>query len=146
MEVKMSAIPTFEFKNFDINPNNYCFENTSGDELFLQPRLMKLLLVLTAKSNRVVHKDELISQVWDDVIVGDESLSKAVFDLRKFLNENFKEPPMITTIRKVGYRLEFRTEVPIKSRRKKVLSILKTTGYVIAAITLLILILRGLSY
>ena len=135
-----------KFENWTINLDLYCLQDDLGNELFVQPRLLKLLSVLMKNTNHVVSKTKLNQLIWDEVIVGEESLSKAVFDLRKFLNENFTNPPNIMTIRKVGYKLVYnltRGEISIKNRTFKVL---KIVFYAVVAMTLLILVLRGLRY
>lgn len=135
-----------KFGHWKLNEDRFCLENKNKEELYIQPRLMKLLLVLMAHQNSLVKKDELITEVWDDVIVGDESLSKAIFDLRKFLSDNFTDVPKISTIRKLGYRLEYFSVNATKSKHRKLKFIVKRVLYGIGLLVLLILVLRGLSY
>ena len=73
-------------------------------------------------------------------------MSKAAFDLRKFLEDNFKNPPSIVTIRKVGYRLEMNENAQKNSTRIKVFKILKIISFVVGIGVLLILVLRCLQY
>jgi DNA-binding winged helix-turn-helix (wHTH) protein len=142
----MSIRGKTKFREWKVNEDRFCLENKDKEELYLQPRLMKLLLVLTENQNRVVKKDEIMNLVWDDVIVGDESLSKAVFDLRKFLEDNFSDAPKILTIRKLGYRLEYTSNREKNSNIHKPRLFAKRLLYGICILILLILVLRGLSY
>ena len=89
--------PKTDFGNWTINLDLFCLQNNVGNEIFVQPRLLRLLSALFNNANRVVSKEDLNKLIWDEVIVGEESLSKAVFDLRKFLEANFSNPPSITT-------------------------------------------------
>ncbi|WP_257721203.1 winged helix-turn-helix domain-containing protein [Pseudohongiella spirulinae] len=71
----------------------------------LEPRLMKLLCRLAEQSNRVISRDELISYLWPRVIVNENSLTRAVSDLRKALRYTPDHSVEIKTIPKRGYSL-----------------------------------------
>jgi len=135
-----------EFGNWRINLDHYCLQDGSGNEIFVQPRLLKLLSILYENQNRVVRRNELINLVWDDVVVGEESLSKAAFDLRKFLDENFKDPPRIITIRKVGYKLQLHQNKVKNGFKYIAIKVLKITAYTVVIGILMVLVLRGLRY
>ena len=115
-------------------------------KFFVQPRLLKLLSILSENLNRVVSRKELINLVWDDVVVGEESLSKAAFDLRKFLDENFKDPPRIITIRKVGYKLQLHQNKVKNGFKYMAIKVLKITAYTVVIGILMVLVLRGLRF
>ncbi len=135
-----------DFVDWKINLKLFCLQDQGGNEIYVQPRLLKLLAVLLDNANRVVRKEELIELAWNDVVVGEESLSKAAFDLRKFLKDNFQNAPEIITIRKVGYRLQLAEDNVVSSRKNKTVKVLKTAFYVLGIATLVVLVLRGLSY
>ena len=135
-----------DFKSWQVNLDLYCLQDEEGNELFAQPRLLKLLSALQKNPNRVIRRNEIIEQVWEDVVVGEESLSKAAFDLRKFLQDNFKNPPAIVTIRKVGYKL---VPFPVEEKKpfkQKAFKVLKTVAYAVLIVVLAILVIRGLNY
>lgn len=136
--------PATRFKDWRINPAHLSFEDGKKNEIYIAPRLLKLLKLLMEHPNHAVTRKDLINQVWGDVVVGEESLSKAIFDLRKFLNEHFQNPPKITTIRSVGYRLEFATSTP--SKWKRLLKISKVVVYTIGILTILVMVIRGFGY
>ncbi len=135
-----------DYNNWHINLNMYCLQDNEGNEIFMQPRLLKLLSVLTDHHDQVVSRNEIIKLVWEDVVVGEESLSKAAFDLRKFLNENFKNPPNIETIRIVGYRLKPNSQSLKNGLRVKVFRVIKTIAYSAVIGIIIVLVLRGLRY
>lgn len=135
-----------QYGNWQINLDHYCLQDESGNEIFVQPRLLKLLSILSENLNRVVSRKELINLVWDDVVVGEESLSKAAFDLRKFLDENFKDPPRIITIRKVGYKLQLYQNKVKNGFKYMAIKVLKITAYTVVIGILMVLVLRGLRY
>ncbi len=74
-------------------------------EVQLEPRLMKALLVLVENAGRVVGKEVLVSRVWDDLHVTADTVSVAIYELRKALRDNAKQPRYIKTIRKSGFQL-----------------------------------------
>ncbi len=74
-------------------------------ELLLEPRLSKLLYLLSCHENSVVSREYLIKKIWPDTVVNEESLTRAVADLRKKIASNFSEELEITTVPKRGYKL-----------------------------------------
>jgi len=75
-----------------------------GDVRSIEPRLMQLLCVLAAAPQRVFTRRELMDLLWPRVIVNDNSLTRAVSELRKMLASD-GDTPYIDTIPKSGYRL-----------------------------------------
>src|SRR5690554_191779 len=77
--------------------------NRGGDVRSLEPRLMQLLCILASAPHRVFTRGELMDCLWPRVVVNDNSLTRAVSELRKMLGDDGK--PYIDTIPKSGYRL-----------------------------------------
>lgn len=71
----------------------------------LEPKTLDLLLLLARSPSRVFSREEIFSAVWPDVIVGDDTLARAVSKLRRALGDDPKAPCIIETIPKRGYRL-----------------------------------------
>lgn len=71
----------------------------------LEPRLMQVLVYLAGRAGEVVPRRQLRTIVWGDTIVGEDSLNRAISDLRQALGDDTSTPRYIETIRKVGYRL-----------------------------------------
>ena len=70
----------------------------------LQRQSFELLLYLMDHAERVVPKEELLTQVWGTVHVSDSVLARAVMKLRRALGDDGREPEVIRTIHGVGYR------------------------------------------
>lgn len=66
----------------------------------LEPRAMRLLMVLAQAGGEVVLADELLDAVWPGLVVTPSSLYDAVAQLRKVLG-----PDHIATVPRKGYRL-----------------------------------------
>jgi TolB-like protein/DNA-binding winged helix-turn-helix (wHTH) protein len=71
----------------------------------LEPGAMRLLLSLADRSGRVVSVQELLDEVWADVVVTSDSVYQAVAALRRTLGDDSKEPRYIATLPRRGYRL-----------------------------------------
>ncbi len=65
----------------------------------------RLLATLVEHAPDRVAKDELIREVWDDVVVSDETLAQRVRLLRQALDEDSQDPRYIASVRGRGYRL-----------------------------------------
>lgn len=74
-----------------------------SERVHLEPKAVDLLVALARRAGEVVSREELLSQVWNGVVVGDDVLTQAVIKLRKALGD--AEPEYIQTIPKRGYRL-----------------------------------------
>src|SRR6186713_2003529 len=79
-----------------------------GREHPLQPLVFDLLVYLVRHRDRVVSKDELLSELWSGAIVTDGSLQRAVSLLRAALREGGMDQAVQTFARR-GYRF---CEVP----------------------------------
>ncbi len=68
-------------------------------------RALTVLGILARRAGHVVSKDELLAGGWPDVAVGDESLSRAISDLRAVLGDSAADPSYIRTVHRRGYVL-----------------------------------------
>jgi DNA-binding winged helix-turn-helix (wHTH) protein len=69
-----------------------------------EPRVMQVLLVLADAGGAVVSRDELLQRCWDGRIVGDDSVNRAVAEVRRLARESGAEFG-VETIPRIGYRL-----------------------------------------
>jgi DNA-binding winged helix-turn-helix (wHTH) protein len=68
------------------------------------PSSIKHLLFLIQNRSRAIGKDELLSNVWEDVAVTDNALARVVAQLRKALGNDAKIARYIETVPTIGYR------------------------------------------
>lgn len=120
----------------------------------LEPKVMDLLFLLAGRPGKAFTKDEIMEALWPDVIVGDDTLARAVSRLRKALADDAKTPAHIETLPKRGYRLiadvrmtaeAQRSHAPVPSAvglRRPLLPVLGTAALAIAAIVMLAFFLR----
>lgn len=71
----------------------------------LRPKVMDVLVCLGRRAGKVVSKQDLIDTVWARKFIADTALSRAVFELRRALDDNGTPPRYVETIAKRGYRL-----------------------------------------
>lgn len=83
----------------------------TDEQRSLEPRLMQLLCLLASAPGAVQTRDYLINQIWPKVIVNENSLTRAVSELRKKLELEGASKRLIDTIPKTGYRLSAQCQV-----------------------------------
>jgi DNA-binding winged helix-turn-helix (wHTH) protein/Tol biopolymer transport system component len=74
-----------------------------GSDVAIGERAFAVLRLLVENAGRVVTRQELIDEVWRDVIVSDDSLARAVSDLRAALQDDASHARYIRTIHRQGY-------------------------------------------
>ena len=70
----------------------------------LEPKALELLILLAKNRDRVVSKDEIFGKLWSDVIVTDASISTALAQARKALNDDGQQQKYLKTVRGKGFR------------------------------------------
>src|SRR5215469_18076374 len=76
-----------------------------GQTIRLEPRTMQLLLYLAAHAGRVVDVQQLLDEVWSNVVVTQGSVYQAVAQLRRILRDDSEHPSYIENLPRRGYRL-----------------------------------------
>jgi transcriptional activator of cad operon len=76
-----------------------------GETTRVEARTMRLLLCLAENAGAVVSIDDLLNQVWSEVIVTPDSVYQAVASLRRLLGDDPKQPIYIATVPRLGYRM-----------------------------------------
>ena len=129
------------------NTRNGSIIKENGEELFLEHRLRDFFSVLYDNLNEVVTRDELMSQVWKDMVVSEESVTKAASDLRKFFMTNELTEFNLKTYSKRGYKLEIlEIENTAISGPSTINRLTKILGYTVLVIFLFIIIIRAIRY
>ncbi|MEM6808963.1 MAG: winged helix-turn-helix domain-containing protein [Pseudomonadota bacterium] len=83
-----------------------------GDVVALEPRLMALLDLLVAARGKVIPRSEIEAALWPDVIVGEDTVARAISRLRRALGDSASAPTFVETLPKRGYRLLVRATPP----------------------------------
>ncbi len=91
------------FADFTLDEDRYLLER-AGEPVTLRPKVFDLLVYLVCHRKRVVRREELVSELWDNVAVGDGALSGLVNELRQALGEQGRGPSSIRTVHARGYQ------------------------------------------
>ncbi|MEM7355504.1 MAG: winged helix-turn-helix domain-containing protein [Acidobacteriota bacterium] len=71
----------------------------------IEPKAMQVLLALANHPGTTRSRSELLAEVWPDTFVSEDVLNRAIYQLRKVLGDDPKQPQHIETVPKIGYRL-----------------------------------------
>ena len=75
-----------------------------GEDVGLSPHLVDILIHLAERAGEIVTKDALLETFWPDVHVTENTLTRAIADIRKALGDAAAEPDFIQTVARRGYR------------------------------------------
>ena len=79
---------------------------TRGDEhVSVKHKSMAVLVVLADAGGEVVTRDEIMDAVWPGMVVTDDVLTQSIVELRKALDDDARQPTIIETVPRVGFRL-----------------------------------------
>jgi DNA-binding winged helix-turn-helix (wHTH) protein/TolB-like protein len=76
-----------------------------GRSIRLEPKFIQVLVCLAVSPGEVVSKEELIRTVWVDTFVTDDVLTRSISELRRALGDDAKQPHIIETVARSGYRI-----------------------------------------
>ena len=74
MNIKPPPCP-FRIGAWDINPSANEFVQ-EGEAVRVEPKVMQVLLALVERPGEVVSRDDLLKQVWQDVVVTEVIITK----------------------------------------------------------------------
>ena len=102
----------------------------------LEPRASRALEMLCDAGGEVVSQEQLIDGVWQGRALSDNSVAVVIGQLRKALDDDAREPRLIETIPKRGYRLRQGPGGAEKSNALRVLILSAIAALVLAGIAL----------
>jgi DNA-binding winged helix-turn-helix (wHTH) protein/predicted ATPase len=94
---------TYTFGPFALFPNRFVLASNGASQQ-LTPRLLAVLQYLITNRNRVVTKEELITEVWNGSFIEEGIVARTVSTLRALIGDIAENPKYIQTISRVGYR------------------------------------------
>jgi len=132
----------------DINRSEVIYhKNTST----LEPKVLKVLLLLAEKPGEVIPKQKLIDEVWPNVIVEENTLQRCIAQLRKAFDDDAKTQAFITTHPRRGYSLvanvswvenanEASSNKAVRAKTTKLYSLVSNRVFKLAALLMTILL------
>ncbi len=113
-----------------------------------EPKPMQVLLALAGKNGALITREELLEIAWPGRTVSDESISVAIRQLRKLLDDDAQTPRYIQTVPGYGYRLVAKVKFEKVTARKLPLFTWSPKALIplgIAAMLILVFILPSLD-
>ena len=99
----MKSKPFYEFGAFRLDPEEASLLR-DGKPVPLKPKVFETLLVLVENHGRLLDKETLMRQLWQDTYVEEANLAVNVSQLRKALGQAEGGPQFIETVPRRGYR------------------------------------------
>lgn len=93
----------FSFDDVRIDAANFKLEK-NGEQQKITPRAFEVLVYLVENAGRVVEKQELFEEIWQESFVSDNALTRIVKEIRHTIGDDAAAPRYIETVPKRGYR------------------------------------------
>ncbi|HLK19563.1 MAG TPA: tetratricopeptide repeat protein [Bryobacteraceae bacterium] len=93
----------YRCEDIEIDPSLGCLKR-GGTEQHLRQQSFHLLLYMIERRQRLISKDELIENFWQDAAVTDNAVVQCIKEIRTVLGDDPHDPRFIRTIYKLGYR------------------------------------------
>lgn len=107
----------FFLGDWQVNPSTNTLRR--GDLIKqLEPKAMDVLLLLCTQQGQVLSADDIATQCWGGMDIGDNPVHKAITQLRKALDDKPSTPTYIQTIRKRGYHIIAKLDFPLDDELK----------------------------
>lgn len=104
IDSKAGHVPKFSVGEWRVDADQYRISN-DDKSIKLEPKVMETLVYLASHAGETVTREELENNVWAGTVVGYYSLTGTMQKLRKALDDDSKNPRIIETLSKKGYRL-----------------------------------------
>lgn len=91
------------FGPFQIDQRTWLLTNESKP-VDLSPRLVEILGFIVSRAGQIVTKEELLEKFWPDVNVTENTLTRAIADIRKAIGEDASAPRFLATASRRGYQ------------------------------------------
>jgi len=97
------------FESFELDEDSFCLMQ-AGERVPLEPKSLRVLLLLLQSGGKLVEKDKILSSVWKDTFVEETTLTRAIALIRKQLDDDPRRPQFIETVPTLGYRFIAKVE------------------------------------
>src|SRR3954469_2935884 len=97
------ATGVYEFGSFRVDAGQRLLLR-GGTPVPILPKSFDALVALVSRSGQLLDKDALLGVVWPEAAVEENSVAKAISDIRKALGEDPRTPHFIVTVSGRGYR------------------------------------------
>lgn len=109
MPLVRSNEKTFRFGDCQFDPATGLLVNSLGTQAYLRPQTGAVLEMLCANPGHLVTRDALLSGVWPDLNVTDDSLTQCIAEIRRVLGHQDRK--ILKTVPKRGFILNIPSPV-----------------------------------
>src|SRR5215469_11805434 len=103
-------MPCYRFLEFELNEADFCLSR-AGQRIALEPKTLRVLILLVSRAGRLVDKRELLESVWPNTFVEENTLTRTIGVLRRELGDSSRDSKVIETVPTRGYRFIASVEV-----------------------------------
>ena len=86
-----------QFADYELDSDRHRLSR-GGRELHAEPKVLSVLSYLVRHRDRVVPKEELLDELWEERHVSESALTRVIRDLRRLLDDSSSEPRFIRTV------------------------------------------------
>ncbi|HHL32009.1 MAG TPA: hypothetical protein ENJ41_05430, partial [Oceanospirillales bacterium] len=94
---------------FIINKSHFNFENDlliiNGKKVDCAHKIIRAMKLMLQSENKIVSKEQLMRELWGDLIVTDDSLFKVIQEIRKIFKANDIHDNILINVYGKGYRI-----------------------------------------
>lgn len=101
----------YRFLDFALQPGQRRLLTPDERTVELTPRLFDALLFFVEHPGELLEKERLMTELWPDLVVEENSLSQSVSALRRALNDDAQRPRFIQTVPRHGFRFVAPVEI-----------------------------------
>lgn len=125
----------FWFGEFEFDSINGCL--IKGDvKTKLEPQINQLLILLVENAGKLVSKGMILDALWDNRVISNDAFRAVFKKLRKYLNDDARQPIYIQTVPLKGYK--FIAEVKLQQVKEKKKSYKALIGIGLAIVSLIV--------
>ena len=95
----------FHVGDWLIEPELNRITGADQKKICIEPKVMDVLAYLADRAGAVASKEEILHAVWPGTFVGEDVLRYSISELRKAFGDDARNPRVIQTIARKGYRL-----------------------------------------
>ena len=93
----------FKFGDYVLESREHSLKKGT-QQIHLRPKAFETLLYLVEHHGSLVKKQDMLDDLWPNVIVTENTLSHCIDEVRQTLQDNAQEPTFIRTIPRVGFK------------------------------------------
>ncbi len=101
----------------------------AGQRVAIEPKVFEVLLYLLSHRDRVVTKEELLTQCWPATFVSESALTRCLAKVRQAVHADRAESPVIKTVHGHGYRFVAPVMTPPRATSAPIVSSARVEAY-----------------